>query len=193
MAVKIYGPSTSRISRVTWCAKELGVPCETIDVPWDKLKEPAFLALNPNGKSPGFADGDLKLFESLAINLYLAKKYGTGELYPRNIEDEARVLQWTLWAAAEVEHLVMPSVLVKIGFSKDTAAAQAGLERVKPAMKVLDDHLKGRQWLVGDKFTVADLNVASVVATGRFGGLDLDGFPNVARWLEACVSRPARQ
>src|SRR5262245_27438128 len=113
MTVKIYGPSTSRISRNTWCCKELGIPFETVEVPWDKLKEPAFLEINPNGKSPGFTDGNLNLFESLAINLYLAKKYGSGELYPTNAEDEARVFQWTLWAAAEVEHLIITSVLVK--------------------------------------------------------------------------------
>ena len=193
MAVKIYGPSMSRASRVTWCAKELGVPFEAVDVPWDKLKEPAFLAINPNGKAPAFADGELKLFESLAINLYLAKKYGTGQLYPTNAEDEARVLQWTLWAAAEVEHLVITSALVKLGISTDVAAAQAGLERVKPALKVLDDHLKGRDWLVGDTFSVADINVASVIATGRFGGVDLSGLPNISRWLESCVSRPKRK
>ena len=189
MAVKIYGPAMSRASRVTWCAKELGIPFETVDVPWDKLKEPAYLAINPNGKAPGFSDGNLNLFESLAINLYLAKKYGTGELYPANAEDEARTFQWTLWAAAEVEHLVITSVLVKIGKSTDLAAAQAGLERVKPAIKVLEDHLQGRDWIVGDKFSVADINVASVMATGRFGGLDLSGFPNVSRWLDACIAR----
>lgn len=193
MAVKIYGPSMSRASRVTWCAKELGIPFESVDVPWDKLKDPGYLAINPNGKAPGFADGDLKLFESLAINLYLAKKYGTGELYPATAEDEARVLQWTLWAAAEVEHLVINSALVKLGISKDVAAAEAGLERVKPALKVLDGHLQGRDWLVGDTFSVADINVASVIATGRFGGLDLSGFPNVTRWLESCTSRPKRK
>jgi len=189
MAVKIYGPAMSRASRVTWCAKELGIPFETVDVPWDKLKEPAYLAINPNGKAPGFSDGNFNLFESLAINLYLAKKYGTGELYPANAEDEARTFQWTLWAAAEVEHLVITSVLVKIGKSTDLAAAQAGLERVKPAIKVLEDHLQGRDWIVGDKFSVADINVASVMATGRFGGLDLSGFPNVSRWLDACIAR----
>ena len=79
MAMKIYGSPMSRASRVMWCAKELGVPFEHIDVPWEKLKGAEFLAINPNGKVPGFQDGDLTLFESLAINLYIAKKYGTDE------------------------------------------------------------------------------------------------------------------
>jgi len=86
MAMKIYGSPMSRASRSLWCAKELGVPFEHVDLGWDKLKSPDFLAVNPNGKFPGFADGELKLFESLAINLYIAKKYGTGEIYPTNID-----------------------------------------------------------------------------------------------------------
>lgn len=192
MALKVYGPSMSRIGRITWCAKEVGVPCEQIEVPWPQLKEPGFLAINPNGKSPGFEDGDFKLFESLAINLYIAKKYGTGELYPTNIEDEARVLQWTLWAAAEVEHLVITSLLVKLGISNEVDAAKAGAEKVKPALKVLDAHLKNHEWLVGKAFSVADLNVASVVAIALYGGIDLSYVPNVKAWLDRCVSRPAR-
>src|SRR5258707_9654556 len=123
MAMKIYGSPMSRASRSLWCAKELGVPFEHVDLGWDKLKSPDFLAVNPCGKFPGFADGDLKLFESLAINLYIAKKYGTGELYPANGEDEARTLQWTLWAATEIEPAVMPSLMVQMGYSKDAAGA----------------------------------------------------------------------
>src|SRR5215470_2282558 len=163
MTMKIYGSPMSRASRVMWCAKELGVPFEHVDVPWDKLKDPTFLTINPNGKVPGFCDGELKLFESLAINLYVAKKYGTGELYPTNIEDEARTFQWTLWAAAEVEPLVLPSVMVKFGFGSDPVTAAAAAERAKPVLRVLDDHLEDRQWLVGNKFSVADLNVGGVV------------------------------
>jgi glutathione S-transferase len=188
-AMKVYGSSMSRASRVTWCAKELGLTIETINIPFDKLKEPEFLAINPNGKVPAFEDGDLKLFESLAINLYLAKKYGTGELYPTTLEDEARVFQWTLWAACEVEHLVIPSALVKLGISKDVGAAQSGALRVRPALTVLNRELRGREWLVGNKFSVADINVASVIITGRFGGIDLSAYENITEWLERCVSR----
>ena len=144
MTMKIYGSPMSRASRVMWCANELGVKYEHIDVPWDKLKEPDFLAVNPNGKVPAFADGDLKLFESLAINLYIAKKYGTGELYPTTIEDEARTFQWTLWASCEVEPVIMPSLLVAIGYSTDEVGAKASAEKLPAILKVLDDVLKGR-------------------------------------------------
>jgi len=187
--MKIYGSPMSRASRAMWCAKELGVPFEHVDVPWDKLKEPSFLAINPNGKVPGFVDGGLQLFESLAINLYLAKRYGTGKLYPTNIEDEGRVFQWTLWAATEVEPLLLPAVMVKFGMSQDAAGAKAAAEKAKVPLKVLNDHLKGHQWLVGDKFSVADLNASAVIGMAIYGDVDISYAPNVKAWLDRCIAR----
>jgi glutathione S-transferase len=192
MSIKIYGSPMSRASRVMWCAQELGVPFEHVDVPWDKIKAPDFLAINPNGKVPGFCDGELKLFESLAINLYLAKKYGTGELYPTNIEDEGRTLQWTMWAATEVEPLVLPSLMVQLGYSKDADGAKATAEKLPPVLKVLDDSLAGREWLVGKKFSVADLNVSTVVGMTQWAKVDISYAKNVTAWLARCMARPAR-
>lgn len=189
MTIKIYGSAMSRASRVMWCARELGLDFEHVDVSWDSLKKPEFLAINPNGKVPGFSDGKLNLFESLAINLYLAKKYGTGELYPTNIEDEARAFQWTLWAATEVESHLLPSVLVKFGILSDAAAAKASAERARTPLLVLDQHLKNREWIVGSKFSVVDLNVASVVSFARFGDVDISYAPHVVAWLDRCLSR----
>ncbi|HXJ00999.1 MAG TPA: glutathione S-transferase family protein [Micropepsaceae bacterium] len=192
MAMKIYGAAMSRASRVMWCAREVGVPFEHVDVAWEDQKKPEFLAVNPCGKFPGFADGDLKLFESLAINLYIAKKYGTGELYPTSIEDEARTFQWTLWAATEVEPNALPSLMVQLGYSTDVAGAAASAEKLKPALKILDDCLKDREYLVGKKFSVADLNVATVVSMTRYGKIDISYAPNVVAWLDRCLARPAR-
>jgi glutathione S-transferase len=191
MAMKIYGSAMSRASRVLWCARELNVPFEFVDVAWEDQKKPEFLAINPCGKFPGFADGDLKLFESLAINLYIAKKYGMGELYPANIEDEGRTFQWTLWAATEVEPLAFPSLLVQLGYSKDVNGAAAAAEKLKPVLKVLNDHLTDRDYLLGKKFSVADLNAATVVGMTRYGKIDISYVPNVVAWLDRCLSRPA--
>lgn len=189
MTIKIYGSAMSRAARVMWCAKELGLDFEHVDVAWDCLKKPEFLAVNPNGKVPGFSDGKLNLFESLAINLYLAKKYGTGELYPTNIEDEARSVQWTLWAATEVESNLLQPVLVKIGILSDAAAANAAAERARTPLLVLDQHLKDRDWIVGSKFSIADLNVASVVSFARYGEVDISYAPHVVSWLDRCLAR----
>ncbi len=190
MAIKIYGSAMSRAARVMWCARELGLPFDHVDVAWDSLKKPEFLAINPNGKVPAFTDGNLNMFESLAINLYLAKKYGTGELYPTNLEDEARILQWTFWAATEVEPNLILSVLVKFGIYNDSAAAKAGAERAKAPLQVLDQHLKNRDWLVGSKFSIADLNAAAVVSFARYGDVDISYAPHVVAWLDRCLSRP---
>lgn len=191
MAMKIYGSPMSRAARVMWCARELNVPFEFVDVAWEDQKKPEFLAINPCGKFPGFADGDLKLFESLAINLYIAKKYGMGELYPANIEDEGRTFQWTLFAATEIEPLAFPSLMVQLGYSKDVDGAAAAAEKLKPVLKVLDDHLKDRDYLLGKKFSVADLNAATVVGMTRYGKIDISYVPNVVMWLDRCLSRPA--
>jgi glutathione S-transferase len=187
--MKIYGSMMSRASRVMWCAKELGVPFDHIDVPWDKLKEPNFLAINPNGKVPGFEDGKLKLFESLAIILYLCKRYGTGKLYPADIEQEGETFQWTLWAATEVEPLLFPALMVKLGFSKDEAAAKSGAEKAKGPLKVLDDHLKGREWLVGNSFSAADITASACVSFAKYGDVDISYAPNVQAWLGRCMAR----
>jgi len=192
MSVKIYGSPMSRASRVMWCAKELGVPYEHVDVPWEKLKEADYLAINPNGKVPGFTDGEVKLFESLAINLYLAKKFGTGELYPTTLEDEGRTFQWTIWAATEIEPLVLPSLLVQLGYSKDAEGAKACAERLPGVLKVLDDFLEDHEWLVGKKFSVADLNVSTVVGMAQWGKIDISYAKNVTAWLARCMARPAR-
>jgi glutathione S-transferase len=192
MAIKIYGSAMSRAARVMWCAKELGLPYEHIDVAWDSLKKPEFLAINPNGKVPGFQDGNLTLFESLAITLYLAKKYGTGELYPTNIEDEARTLQWTLWAATEIEPLLIESLLCKFGILSDTASAKAKADRAKTPLQILDNHLANREWMIGSKFSITDLNVASVVSFAKYGDVDISYAPNVVAWLDRCLARSAQ-
>ena len=190
--VQIYGNPNSRASRVSWCAQELGIPYEKVVVQYENSKTPEYLSINPNGKFPGLADGELKMFESLAINLYLAKKYGMGKLYPDDIEDEARVLQWTLWAATEVEPALLVALMVALGYSKDEAAAKAAPEQIKPAIKVLDGHLKGQEWMVGNRFSVADINVATVVNSAKVAKIDLSYAPNVEAWLARSMARPSR-
>ena len=111
-----------------------GVPFEHIDIAWESLKKPDFLAINPNGKVPGFADGNLNLFESLAINLYLAKKYGTGELYPTNLEDEARVpCSGRCGRLPRSNPFPLPSVLVKFGYIYSDAAGAKAAVRTRDA------------------------------------------------------------
>lgn len=193
--ITVYGVAPSRTFRCLWLLEELGLEYERELVYWDDEgpKRAAYLELNPNGRVPCLVDGDLVLFESLAINLYLMRRYG-GLLAPDSIEDEGRVLQWSFWAVNEIEPFV--SVLgaeraykPESEWDKDAlAAAQASL--LKPT-KVLDDQLGGRDYLLGDSFTVADLNVASVIFPGANNGYDLAPFANAAAWFARCAGREA--
>ena len=103
--LKIYGVARTRAFRALWIAEELKLAYEhvPIEIGETGARRPEFLALNPNGRLPLIVDGDFVLPESLAITLYLAKKYAHGALYPAALEDEARVWQWSFWAVAEVD------------------------------------------------------------------------------------------
>jgi glutathione S-transferase len=98
----IYGTTRSRANRVIWMAEELGLAYESISVDLSAPRDPAFLAVNPNGRLPAIDDAGFHLFESMAINLYLAKKHG-GPLAPRDIGEDAKMTQWSFWAVTELE------------------------------------------------------------------------------------------
>src|SRR3984893_9103137 len=109
MALKIYGVARSRASRVVWMVNECGLVYQhvRVDFATGEARMRAHLALNPNGDVPVIDDDGLILWESMAINLYLAKKYGAGGLYPSRLEDEARAWQWSFWGVTEVERPVL--------------------------------------------------------------------------------------
>ena len=193
MSITIYGAPGSRARRPLWVARELGLAVETVVPAPGETKEAAYLAINPNGKVPALVEGSLTLFESLAQTLYLAKKYGTGKLYPSSVEDEARVWQWTLWGVNELEKLLVTCLMervVKAEGARDAAAADAAERNLQKPLAVLEGALAGRDWLLGD-FTVADINVAAIAALAKSSRVDLSAFPNVATWLERATSRPA--
>ena len=105
--ITIYGVAPSRTARCLWLLEEMGLEYDRELVHWDDdgAKRAAYLELNPNGRVPCLVDGDLVLFESLAINLYLVRRYG-GPLALDSIEDEARALQWSFWATNEIDPLL---------------------------------------------------------------------------------------
>ena len=191
---KLYGISSSRALRAIWGIEETGIDYEHVPTTYGPdSKSPDYLAVNPNGRIPALVDGDLTLFESVAINLYLAKRYG-GALYPADALNEARAWQWSVWVMSEIEPLQMQIAIQKLFVAKDKRdaavieAATKGLER---PLKVLDAALQGRDWLVGEAFCVADLNVAAVMQVMKMINFDLSAHANVQRWADACYARPA--
>lgn len=196
MTITIYGRPGSRARRPLWAARELGLSVENIEPAPGAIKEAAYRAINPNGKVPALVDGDLTLFESFAQSLYVAKKYGTGTLYPAAVEQEALVWQWTFWGLNELERNLTTCLFerrIKPEGERDAAAAEAAERDLQAPLAVLDAALAGRSWLLGETFTVADINVAAIAALSGSGGVDLAAYPNVAAWLARALARPACQ
>jgi glutathione S-transferase len=201
MTLKIYGTAKSRAARNLWLLKEIGTPFEHIDIvqaynqtrPDQMLcRDPAFLAINPNGHIPVLDDDGLVLWESLAINQHLARKYG-GALGPKNLEEEALITMWSLWAANECE--VNALAILQKGPTapaekRDAAATDAAIKALKAPFAVLDKALAKNGHLVGGRLTVADINVAMVVIYARSATELFAGAPRVKAWLDTLTERP---
>jgi glutathione S-transferase len=193
MTLCIYGVARTRAFRALWIAQELGLAHEhlPIEIGDAGARTPEFLALNPNGRLPVIVDGDFVLSESLAITLYLAKKYSLGRLYPNSLEAEARIWQWSFWAIAEVDRGVNIWSLHAVRLppaERDAKLREEALKVIAPPFRVLDATLAQNPYLLGAEFTVADLNVAAVIS--RAVDMDLSAWPNLKAWLLRCLDRP---
>ncbi len=194
MTITLYGSLRSRASRCAWTLNELGVDYQRDLLPDNGVKSPGFLKINPAGKAPALTDGNVTMSESLAINLYLAEKYGKGTLWPNNEADQALTKQWTLWAGTEAEPSTVAIAVERIFKPEDQrneAKAKEAEETLKPRLAFLDEQVKGKDHLVGDHFTIADLNVACVLAATLISGVDLAPYPEAKRWLMATAGRDA--
>ena len=193
--LKVYGVPMSRAYRALWMANELGLDYENVPTHFadGSAKTPDYLAINPNGKIPSIDDDGLKLWESMAINLYLARKHDKG-LWPKTPAGEAQALQWSFWAIAEVEKPLL-AVLLNTVFlpedKRDPRAAEDGRQQLQRPLKVLDAELAKAPYLLGTGFSVADLNVASVLSWARISRMDLSAYPHVDKWLTEAMQRPA--
>jgi glutathione S-transferase len=190
--LRIYGVARTRAFRVLWIANELGLDYEhvPIEIGPGGARKADYLAINPNGRLPAIdADGFI-LWESLAITLYLAKKHG--RLYPTTLEGEAKAWQWSLWAVQEVDRGVniwsLHAVRLPVE-DRDPQRRAEALKVLEGPFKVLDDALAGGAYLLGEDFTIADLNVAAVIS--RAIDMDLSATPRLASWLRRCLERPA--
>lgn len=201
----IYGVHRSRASRNYWLANELGLPLKAVPVIQAyRLADPnaadaplhtrsaEFLKINPNGHIPSMDDDGIALHESLAINLYLAKKHG-GALAPANLAEDGLMTMWSLWAANEVETNSLLVLTHRAGKPelRDPKLAQAAIDALRAPFAVLDKALAGSGFLVGGRFTVADINVAEVVRYAMAAPELFSAAPRVKAWLETCHARPA--
>lgn len=196
MTLKIYGIAASRAIRPLWAAEELGLPYEHLRWHYQgpETREPAYRAINPNGTVPAIDDDGLVLFESLAITLHLAQTRPEGGLWADDARGVAQIYQWTLWAATEAEPLAR-QWFHHTGFlppeQRIPALAEEAIDKLQQRLRVLEDHLAARDWLLGERFTVADLNLAAVLQ--RLSVLARGELPHTHDWHRRCLARPAAQ
>ena len=202
----IYGVYRSRASRNFWLANELGIPFKHVpvmqayrlvnpDAPDAPLhtRSPAFLKVNPNGHIPSIDDDGFVLHESLAINLYLAKKHG-GPLAPTNTAEDGLMTMWSMWAVTEVEPHSLQIIFHRVTkpvAERDPKIVEASIAALRAPFTVLNKALAGAGYVVGGRFTVADINLAEIVRYAMPAPELFDAAPNVKAWLAACHARPA--
>jgi glutathione S-transferase len=197
--LKIYGAPHSRAFCVIWLANEIGIPYElipvTFNVPNAQCKEPWYLALNPNGLVPAIDDGGFVMWETAAINLYLAETY-KNSLYPSKPQGRGRMLQWTFFATTEVEPSLITLLRNRIFFPpeqrNETLAVQAE-ETLRAKLAILEDQLVKTQFFGGGTWNMADFMVACVLCVVARLNLDLTSYPRLNAWLAASLNRPAAQ
>lgn len=176
--LKLYGSARSRASIVQWYLEELGVSYEFIQLDFQagEQRQPAYLAINPIGKVPAIVDGDFKLWESGAILLYLADKH-----HPAATPELRGLLsQWVLYANATLG----PGMFVEASREREGAWLLASLNQ----------YLDGREFLVGDDFSAADVAVGAMLAYIPFMlKISFEEYPAIDSYLKRLVSRPAFQ
>jgi glutathione S-transferase len=191
--LRIHGSARSRGLRTLWLVGELGIPYEHDDLlPRSPgTRTPEYLALNPNARVPTIEDDGFVLYESMAINFYLAKKHKS-PLYPSNLRNEALAWQWSFWETDRLDRQQTTYANHTTGLpeaERKPEIAAAVWAEIVPAMDVLEGTLKKNRWLAGNDFSLADLNVAA--AMYRSLTFDLSRWPAVSEWLHRCWDRPA--
>jgi len=195
--LKIYGQPRSRAFRVLWMANELGIKYEHIPVSITadnpQCKEPWYVALNPNARVPTIDDDGFVMWESAAINLYLAEKYKS-PLLPATVQGRGNMLQWALYIANDAEPPLITMFQNRVLFppeKRNAALADAAEAQLVAKLKLLDAHLARNAFFGGDTWDMADFMVASVLYTLAPLKYDLSKYPKFDAWLKASIERPA--
>lgn len=204
--LKIYGVYKSRATRILWLMEELGTQFELVPVlqayklqdpmaPGVRLntRSPEFLSINPMGSIPTIDDDGLVLNESLAQTIHVAKKVG-GPVAPQDAAEDALTLQWTLFGATSIE---TEALKISMANNEGRLATEAGQAEAKAVARilarpfgVLEKHFSAHDYAVGDRFTVADINLGEMVRYAQAYQPLFDAHPKTAAWLARIQSRP---
>ncbi len=195
--LKIYGAAHSRAFRVIWLANEMNLPYQhipvTFGVPDAQCKEPWFLVLNPNGRLPAIDDDGFVMWESAAINLYLAEKY-KGWLCPSSPQGRGRMLQWAFFVSNHVEPPLIALFRNRVFYppeQRNAAVADEAEKELRQSLVILEQELARNPFFAGDQWGMADFMVACVLYVLTHLNLDLTAYPKLVAWLMASINRPA--
>lgn len=208
MPLTLYGVSASRTIRPLWAATEMGIAFTHVNTPFlsGATRTPEFLALNPNGHIPVLVDtrpeGEITVWESMACTLYLARVHGVADgqsLAPANAQEEAQALRWSFWSVTELEKDALTVLMHRLAMpanQRKPELAQQAESRLRAPLAMLEGHLQtqqaqGEAFVAANRFTVADLCLASVADWIRPAGDLLASYPLTQAWLQACIKRPA--
>ena len=193
--LKVWGRKNSiNVQKVMWTVAELGLAVERIDAGMSHgvVNEEWYANLNPNRLVPALQDGEFVLWESNVIVRYLAAKYGSRKLIPMDPAARATAEMWMDWQQTTVMPGLGPLFLGLVRTApekRDRVAIQAGAERVEAALRLLDNHLAGRSYIIGDHLSVADIPLGCVVY--RWYALEIahPKLPHLRAWYERLAVR----
>ncbi|SFG31261.1 glutathione S-transferase family protein [Neptunomonas qingdaonensis] len=191
--ITIYGSPKSSAGRCFWCLEEAGVTYETksIDFRASEHKSEAFLKINRNGKVPALVDGDFSIWESLAINNYIADAYKP-ELLGTTAQERGLISQWSIWSVADLQ-VPMIDAFIQLVFvpepHRNADIIAKAFEKIPVMLSTLEEELEGKEFLVADRFTLADLNVSFVVGICDDIKFDLAEYKNINEWRSRIANR----
>lgn len=195
--ITLYGSPRSSAGRCIWALEEAGVAFtqKDVDMKNKEHKSADFLKINPMGKVPAMVDGDITLFESMAINYYIADTYKK-ELLGTNALEKGLSMQWSFWATSELQPPIIEVFIQKVFVPEDKRdhnVIEKNLNKLPELLTVLNNSLADKKYLAGNQFTIGDINTASVVSICPMMGVDLGAYPNIKSWLGTISDRPAFQ
>jgi glutathione S-transferase len=196
MTMRIYYAPRSSATRALWALEEVGEPYDKVRVSTTngETRRPEFLKLNPNGKVPTLVDGDIVIWESMAIIDYLSGKYPKAGLLPEAPAVRAEILKWLYYGLVSVQAVAYEVMSHRLWLPEEKripAFAELEMTYLLPRLKILDDALASREWIAGP-FSLADFAYGGLVLL-PYAGVTLDETPNVKAYAERLKARPAYQ
>jgi glutathione S-transferase len=197
MGLTFYGAPMSTASLTELVLEELGVPCErvSLDIGMGDTKKPDFVALNPNAKVPVLVHDGTVIWESAAITIYLGETFGVEKkLYPAPSPKRGEAMKWIVWTNVTLGDAINRFTRNTMSWypadQQNAKAGEAAKNEIADCLRILDDALRGRQFLLGD-YTLADTHVSGIVGWLQMLKIDLAPFSQVQAWITRCSARPA--